>query len=82
MTRELKSQLGIEFYEKDSGELIEKPVAVQTEVTLSIQFDMPIPVDDTGCHVKYTLPSELTLPEGLTKISSGPDNMMTGKIEN
>lgn len=36
---------------------------IQTEVGLSLEFKMGlIPIDDTGCFVKYTFPNDIQLP--------------------
>jgi hypothetical protein len=45
---------------------------IQSIVGLSIEFDMgPIPIDTSGCYVKYTFPNDIPLPaNGLSYLSS------------
>jgi hypothetical protein len=39
------------------------PVPIQTRVSLSIEFNMDqIPIDNTGCYVKYSYPNDMRLP--------------------
>jgi len=38
------------------------PVPIQTEVGISIEFNMGVvPIDNTGCYVKYTFPKDMPL---------------------
>ena len=39
------------------------PVPIQTRVSLSIEFNMDqVPIDNTGCYVKYSYPNDMRLP--------------------
>ena len=38
------------------------PVPIQTEIGISIEFNMGVvPIDNTGCYVKYTFPKDMPL---------------------
>jgi len=61
LPRKLSSELTFEFF-LDNSDTPTSPVPIQTEVGISISFNMDtIPIDDTGCFVKYTFPNDMAM---------------------
>ena len=47
------------FLDPKTGEEISQPVAIETEANLKIEFDLATPVANTGCYLKYLIPTGL-----------------------
>jgi hypothetical protein len=61
--QQLPAPLIFTFYPHGSDEPSAGPLNVQTDSGVSIEFNMgAVPVDDKGCFVKYTFPSDMPLP--------------------
>lgn len=63
LPRALPLPLKLALYEQDSDEPSLNPVPIQTDVGISIEFEMgEVPIDGKGCYVKYTFPNDVPLP--------------------
>ena len=56
-------QFHLQEMELSDQENQDNRVSVQTEVALTLEFDMgDIPIDNLGCFTKFTFPSDMPLP--------------------
>lgn len=63
VARQIASGINFNFYLNNEDNPT-SPVPIQTDAGLSIEFDMgKVPIDTSGCYVKYTFPNDIPLPE-------------------
>jgi len=61
LPRTLTTDITFQFY-LNNEDTATSPVPIQTSVGISIEFNMgTIPVDNLGCYVKYTFPSDIPM---------------------
>jgi len=64
--RGLPADALFDFYLNNDNNPTAAAVPIQTEVGISIEFDMgDVPIDNKGCFVKYTFPNDMPLPTGI-----------------
>lgn len=69
--------LAFQLFTGSSG-TVSNPIAIQTSGSIAIEFEMgAVPVDDTGCYVKYTFPNDFVLPATALRSYQGSGIMAT-----
>jgi hypothetical protein len=49
------------LYETTGSQAAIARASIQTEIMLSLSFKMPVPIEASGCYVKYTFPDDMPL---------------------